>query len=52
MSNLALMAAPALGGFIIDRAIDLVGLVPGLALLVAWWLGVTDQSKPVQTGRS
>jgi MFS transporter, DHA1 family, tetracycline resistance protein len=52
MSNLALMAAPALGGFIVDRAIGLVGLVPGLALLVALVLGVTGERKPTRMGRS
>jgi len=41
MSNLALMAAPALGGFAIDRAIDLIGVVPGAAVLAAFALGVT-----------
>jgi MFS family permease len=41
MSNLALMAAPALGGFVIDRAIGLIGVVPGVALLAAFVLGIT-----------
>jgi DHA1 family tetracycline resistance protein-like MFS transporter len=39
MSNLALMLAPSLGGFIIDSNIALVGLVPGLAVLGAMLLG-------------
>ena len=33
MSNAALMLAPALGGFIVDTNILLIGLVPGLAIL-------------------
>ncbi len=44
ISNLALMAAPALGGFIIDRNIALIGLVPGVALVVAFVLGSFDRS--------
>ena len=43
MSNLALMAAPALGGFVIDRAIGLIGLVPGVALLAAFVLGTREE---------
>lgn len=39
MSNVALMAAPALGGFVVDRAIGWIGLVPGVALLAAFALG-------------
>ena len=40
MSNLALMAAPSLGGFVIDRAIGLIGVVPGVALAAAFALGM------------
>jgi DHA1 family tetracycline resistance protein-like MFS transporter len=39
LSNLALMAAPSLGGFVIDRAIGLIGVVPGVALAAAFALG-------------
>jgi MFS family permease len=45
MSNLALMLAPALGGFIIDRNIALIGVVPGAALIGAFALGSLDRSR-------
>jgi predicted MFS family arabinose efflux permease len=45
MSNVALMAAPALGGFIIDRNIGLIGIVPGVALLAAFALGALDRNR-------
>jgi DHA1 family tetracycline resistance protein-like MFS transporter len=50
VSNLALMAAPALGGFVIDRAIDLVGLVPALAVLTAFVLGTTSEHMWARSG--
>ncbi len=34
MSNAALMLAPSLGGFIIDADIALIGVIPGLAVLL------------------
>lgn len=34
MSNAALMLAPSLGGFIVDTNIALIGLIPGLSVLV------------------
>jgi MFS family permease len=40
MSNLALMAAPSLGGYVIDRNIAMVGLVPGAAVLAALGIGI------------
>jgi len=40
MSNLALMAAPSLGGFMIDRAIGLIGVIPGAAVLAAFVLAL------------
>jgi MFS transporter, DHA1 family, tetracycline resistance protein len=50
MSNLALMAAPSLGGFVIDRAIGLIGVVPGIALAVAFILGLrARQARPTRT---
>ena len=45
VSNLALMLAPALGGFVIDRAVGLVGVVPGAALIVAFALGITGKRR-------
>jgi MFS transporter, DHA1 family, tetracycline resistance protein len=39
VSNLALMAAPALGGFVIDRSVGLIGVIPGAAVLAAFVLG-------------
>jgi DHA1 family tetracycline resistance protein-like MFS transporter len=50
VSNMALMAAPALGGFVIDRAIDLVGLVPALAVLAAFALGRTSGHISARSG--
>lgn len=40
MSNLALILAPTLGGFIIDRSLKLVGLIPLLAALAALGIGI------------
>jgi MFS family permease len=40
MSNVALMLAPTLGGFIIDANIDLIGLVPALAVAAALTLAL------------
>ena len=40
MSNVALMASPSLGGRIIDKDIGLIGLVPGVAVLVAFVVGI------------
>ncbi len=49
MSNVALMAAPALGGFVIDRAIGLIGVVPGAALVAAFALGlVAEHTSPAE----
>jgi MFS family permease len=39
-SSIALMAAPSLGGWMIDTNVALVGLVPGAAVLAAFVLGV------------
>jgi MFS transporter, DHA1 family, tetracycline resistance protein len=50
MSNLALMAAPALGGFVIDRAIELIGVVPGAALLAAFVLGRVAEHNSARSG--
>jgi DHA1 family tetracycline resistance protein-like MFS transporter len=44
ISNLALMTAPALGGFVIDWNIGLIGVVPGAALIAAFALGSLDRS--------
>ena len=43
ISNVALMLAPALGGFMIDRAVGLVGVIPGAAVLAAWVLGLNNK---------
>jgi len=40
MSNLGLMLAPTLGGFIVDRGTMLVGIVPATAVLTAFTIGV------------
>jgi MFS family permease len=40
MSNLALMAAPSLGGWVIDKNIALIGVVPGATVLAALAIGV------------
>lgn len=53
MSSLALMAAPSLGGWIIDQNVALTGLVPGIAVLGALGLGVLHRREDVTltTGR-
>jgi MFS transporter, DHA1 family, tetracycline resistance protein len=35
MSNVGLIFAPALGGFVIDQNVALIGIVPGVAVLIA-----------------
>jgi MFS family permease len=40
MSSIALMTAPSLGGWLIDKDITLIGLIPGAAVLGAFGLGV------------
>jgi DHA1 family tetracycline resistance protein-like MFS transporter len=40
MSNVALMLAPPLGGLVIDANLDLIGLVPGFAVLIALGLAL------------
>lgn len=56
MSNVALMLAPSLGGWIIDRNVALIGLVPGAASLLALWIGFArrreDYSLPTGAGKS
>ena len=39
LSNIALMAAPALGGWVIDKSLNAIGLVPGAAMVAALALG-------------
>jgi DHA1 family tetracycline resistance protein-like MFS transporter len=51
MSNLGLMLAPALGGFVIDRNPALIGVVPALALLVALILAWRLASGPKARSR-
>jgi DHA1 family tetracycline resistance protein-like MFS transporter len=51
MSNLALMAAPALGGFVIDRNAALIGVVPGAAVLVAFAIGWFRRADDARTDR-
>jgi DHA1 family tetracycline resistance protein-like MFS transporter len=50
MSNFALMAAPSLGGFMIDRAIGLIGVIPGVALIVAFVLGLRPPNRAKADG--
>ena len=38
MNNVALMLAPSLGGFIVDVNLALIGVIPGLVLIVAFAL--------------
>lgn len=45
MSSLALMAAPALGGWILDRQLTLVGLAPALAVGIAFVAGLFRQKE-------
>jgi hypothetical protein len=40
MSNVGLMFAPALGGFVIDRSVMLIGVAPAFAVLVALMLAL------------
>ncbi|HEX3670583.1 MAG TPA: MFS transporter [Candidatus Cybelea sp.] len=47
MSSLALMAAPSLGGWIIDKNVALTGLVPGIAVLGALGLGILRRREDV-----
>jgi predicted MFS family arabinose efflux permease len=44
LSALLSKRAPELGGFIIDRDIGLIGVVPGAALIVAFALGSFDRT--------
>ncbi len=39
LSNVALMAAPALGGLVIDKSLGAIGIVPGIAMVAALALG-------------
>lgn len=45
LSNLALMIAPSLGGWVIDRDIGLIGVIPGAAILAAFALGVARRGE-------
>jgi MFS family permease len=40
MSNVALMAAPSLGGWFIDRHLTLVAVTPGVAVFTAFVIGI------------
>jgi MFS family permease len=40
MSNLALMAAPSLGGWVIDRDLSMIGVIPGAAVFAAFVIGI------------
>ncbi len=53
MSSIALMASPSLGGWIIDKDIALIGLVPGAAVLGALGLGMLrrNEDATLPTGR-
>jgi MFS transporter, DHA1 family, tetracycline resistance protein len=51
MSNVGLMLVPALGGFVVDRNVELIGLVPGLAILVALILAWYAGSSPKASSR-
>ena len=46
LSNLALMLAPTLGGWMIDRNLRLVGVVPALAVFGAFGLGLVRRRRP------
>jgi DHA1 family tetracycline resistance protein-like MFS transporter len=46
MNNVALMLAPTLGGFIVDANMNLIGLVPGLAVFAAFGLGWPTVARP------
>ena len=52
LSNLALMLAPPLGGWIIDRDVALVGVVPAAAVLGAFGLGLVHGRRPGKHGRT
>jgi MFS transporter, DHA1 family, tetracycline resistance protein len=52
MSNVGLMVAPALGGFVIDRNVALIGVAPALALLVALMLAWRLASGPKARSRT
>lgn len=47
MSSLALMAAPSLGGWVIDKNVALIGLIPGMAVLAALGLGLLRRGEDV-----
>ena len=55
MSSLALMAAPLLGGLVIDRGLTIVGVLPGAAVLAAFVIGIVrhkeDASLATGVGR-
>lgn len=46
-SSIALMAAPSLGGWIIDKNVALIGVVPGAAVLAAFILGMLHRREDV-----
>jgi DHA1 family tetracycline resistance protein-like MFS transporter len=46
LSNAALMVAPALGGWIVDKSLALVGVVPAIAVLGAFALGLGRRARP------
>ncbi|HZO92386.1 MAG TPA: MFS transporter [Candidatus Baltobacteraceae bacterium] len=52
MSNLALMSAPALGGWVIDRNVGLIGVIPGAAIAIAFALGWWRRADDARTDRS
>ncbi len=45
MSNVALMTAPSLGGFVMDKGTHLVGIVPGLVVTAALVVGVMHREQ-------
>jgi len=51
MSNLALMAAPALGGWVIDKDPRLIGVIPGAAIAFAFVLGWLRRSEDAKTDK-
>lgn len=54
VSNLALMTAPALGGWIVDRSLGGVGIVPAAAVFVAFAAGLAahDDTRDSPSGRT
>jgi DHA1 family tetracycline resistance protein-like MFS transporter len=46
-SSIALMAAPSLGGWVIDKNVALIGLVPGAAMLASFVLGMLHRREDV-----